>query len=56
MTSLTAMWYGHMSRNETLLYSSLEENKSNNCFKVLMSRHILSGKTDLPVSHLGIFL
>lgn len=40
----------------TLLYSSLEENKSNNYFEVLMSRHILSGETDLPVSHLGIFL
>lgn len=52
---LTAMWFGHMSRIETLLYSSLEENKSNKCFKVLMSRHILSGEIDLPVSHLGIF-
>lgn len=55
MTSFTAMWYGHMNRNETLLYSSLEENKSNNCFKVLKSWQILSGEIDLPVSHLGIF-
>lgn len=37
-----------------LLCSSLEENESNNCFKVLRSWHVLSGEIDLPVFHLGI--